>query len=128
MTKNGIFYNSNGLVKIGSLPIEVNFGTDIDTWLGPGKVRHLRAGAQSELRYVDAKGGGVFIKPFVYFNFDRHERKYNGYSAGAEFGLGQKGGVEFSIKAEQNEHDIIENQVKGKGKGITLSAALRVSY
>ena len=128
MTKNGMFFNSNGLVKLGNIPIEVNFGTDIDTLLGPGKVRHLRAGAQSELRYVDAKGGGVFIKPFVYVNFDKDERKYSGYSAGAEFGLGQKGVFEFSIRAEQNEHDIIENQVKGKGKGLTLSAGVRISY
>lgn len=129
LTPRGSFYNTNALVNIaGKHPLEINFGTDIDAVLGPGKVRHFRAGCQLDLAHEKDDGGGVHFRPFVYLNFDRHAKKYAGYSTGAELTIGARGKFELGARFEQNEHDIVENTVKGKEKGPNVSVGVKIEY
>ncbi|HLF54789.1 MAG TPA: hypothetical protein VI612_03655 [Candidatus Nanoarchaeia archaeon] len=133
LTPRGSFYNTNTPINIaGKLPLELNLGHDIDGLLGPGKVRHIRTGARFDLAYVpvdkNGRAAALHLRPFVYFNFDRHAKKYVGYSAGAELSIGVPGAFELMIGLEQNEHDMLENQIKGKEKGLTISAGLKIAY
>jgi len=123
----GGFYNMIIFVNPkGKNPLELNLGTDVD-FIGDGQVDSLRLGGKYHgLRLSEGKHA-VTLGPFAYLNLNK-SFDYKGFSIGTGAHLKLTDNVWLNAKVEYNKDDIIENIVKGEGKGLNTSFGITVRY
>ncbi len=120
LTPKGSFFDISSTINpSGKNPIDLHIGTDAD-FIGDGNLNHLRFGG----RYNDIPIiKGLSLSPFFSLNLDK-SGNYEGILSGAEakYKIFERLGIR--AKVQYSENDLIENEVKGRDRGINFQLGL----
>ncbi|PIN80635.1 hypothetical protein COV11_03680 [Candidatus Woesearchaeota archaeon CG10_big_fil_rev_8_21_14_0_10_30_7] len=123
LTTKGSFYNITSIINPNnSQSTELSFATPVN-FIGDGKVDKYRLGGQ--LNNIPV--GKYQFSPFYYVTTNT-KFNHEGYSAGFELKKQLNKSVDFRVKLEHNDKDLLENSVKGEREGFNVVLGFDIKF